>query len=113
MRLLSVIHYSISVSSVMSTACLGADASNNLYLFGTPNGDFSIGPQPWSSASSWQKLSSSNGPDFNVAKGTQCHFSQYNNALVVVNGNSKTSNISTFFFANSTWSQTIVTGDAE
>ena len=103
----------IFTTFTQSTACLGADATNNLYLFGTPKGDFAISTT--SATAEWTPLSPSpNRPDFNVAKATQCHFAQYSNALVVVNGNSESSMIiSTYFYGNNSWAQTRATGSAE
>lgn len=103
----------IFTTFTQSTACLGADATNNLYLFGTPRGDFAI--STLASAAEWTQLSpSTNRPDFNVQKGTQCHFAQYSNALVVVNGNSQDSMIiSSYFYGNNSWAQTRATGSVE
>ena len=97
----------------ISTACIASDASNNLFLFGTPKGDFAIST---TSSSSWSQLPSSpqNRPDFNVKKGTQCLFAQYSNALVVINGNSASSMlISTYFYSNNSWLVTRATGSVE
>lgn len=112
-HLLSILFLS---SFTVSTACIASDSSNNLYLFGTPKGDFAISTTTTSPASSWSQLPSSpqNRPDFNVQKGTQCLLAQYSNALVVINGNSASSMlISTYFFANNSWLVTTATGSVE
>ncbi|KAJ3306322.1 hypothetical protein HDV03_005289 [Kappamyces sp. JEL0829] len=99
---------------IAAAACLAADSSAGIvYILGTPKGDYSLGvTSDWNAQALWPLVSTRAGtrPDFTPGN-TQCHLAQYTNKVVVINGDSTSSqNIHTFDYVAGSWEMTAASG---